>query len=39
MSQPVVMVSGLTKRYGEFKALDSVSFTVDKGWVYGCWRR
>jgi len=29
------MVSGLTKYYGEFKALDSVSFTVDKGWVYG----
>jgi len=29
------MVSSLTKYYGEFKALDSVSFTVDKGWVYG----
>jgi ABC-2 type transport system ATP-binding protein len=29
------MVAGLTKYYGEFKALDSVSFTVDKGWVYG----
>jgi len=28
-------VSGLTKFYGDFKALDSVSFTVDKGWVYG----
>lgn len=34
-SQPVITVSSLTKYYGEFKALDSVSFTVDKGWVYG----
>ncbi len=29
------MVSNLTKFYGDFKAVDSVSFTVDKGWVYG----
>lgn len=29
------MVSSLTKFYGDFKALDSVSFSVDKGWVYG----
>jgi len=28
-------VSNLTKFYGDFKAVDSVSFTVDKGWVYG----
>jgi len=35
MSQPVITVSNLTKFYGDFKALDSVSFTVDKGWVYG----
>jgi ABC-2 type transport system ATP-binding protein len=28
-------ISNLTKYYGEFKALDSVSFSVDKGWVYG----
>jgi len=34
-SQPVITVSNLTKFYGDFKALDSVSFTVDKGWVYG----
>jgi ABC-2 type transport system ATP-binding protein len=25
----------VTKYYGQFKALDSVSFSVDKGWVYG----
>ena len=28
-------MSSLTKFYGDFKALDSVSFTVHKGWVYG----
>jgi len=31
----VLNVSSLTKFYGNFKALDSVSFSVDKGWVYG----
>jgi len=35
-SHSVIMVSNLTKYYGKFKALDSVSFAVDKGWVYGC---
>ena len=35
MSQPVITVSNLTKFYGDFKALDSVSFAVEKGWVYG----
>ncbi|TET19525.1 ABC transporter ATP-binding protein [Candidatus Bathyarchaeota archaeon] len=35
VSQPVINVSNLTKFYGDFKALDSVSFSVDKGWVYG----
>ena len=34
-SQPVIMVSNLTKFYGDFKALDSVSFSVNKGWIYG----
>ncbi len=34
-SQSVLNVSNLTKYYGKFKALDSVSFRVDKGWVYG----
>ena len=33
--QPIIAVSNLTKFYGDFKALDSVSFTVGKGWVYG----
>jgi ABC-2 type transport system ATP-binding protein len=31
----VLDVSNLTKYYGNFKALDSVSFKVDKGCVYG----
>ena len=35
MSHSVISVSNLSKFYGDFKALDSVSFTVDKGWVYG----
>jgi len=33
--QSVITVSNLTKFYGDFKALDSVSFAVGKGWVYG----
>lgn len=35
MSEHIISVSNLTKFYGEFKALDSVSFSVDKGWIYG----
>ena len=34
-SHSVIMVSNLTKYYGKFRALDSVSFNIDKGWVYG----
>jgi ABC-type multidrug transport system ATPase subunit len=34
-SESVLSVSNLTKYYGKFKALDSVSFTVNKGWIYG----
>jgi len=35
MSEHVISVSKLTKFYGDFKALDSISFSVDKGWIYG----
>lgn len=35
MSEHIISVSNLTKFYGNFKALDSVSFSVDKGWIYG----
>jgi ABC-2 type transport system ATP-binding protein len=34
-SYSVINVSNLTKFYGKFKALDSVSFKIEKGWVYG----
>ena len=34
-SHSVITVSNLTKYYGKFEALDSVSFNIDKGWVYG----
>jgi ABC-2 type transport system ATP-binding protein len=34
-SHSVLNVSNLTKYYGEFKALDSVSFEVEKSSVYG----
>lgn len=35
MSQMVIQVSNLTKFYGDFKALDAVSFSVEQGSVYG----
>ncbi len=35
MVQDVISVTNLTKLYGDFKALDNVSFRVEKGWVYG----
>ncbi len=31
----MIEVSDLTKYYGSFRALDNVSFKVEKGWVYG----
>ncbi len=33
---PAIVVEGLTKRYGEFVALDQASFTVDEGAFFGC---
>jgi ABC-2 type transport system ATP-binding protein len=35
MRQEVISVSNLTKFYGDFKAVDNVSFQVEKGSVYG----
>jgi ABC-2 type transport system ATP-binding protein len=35
MVQEVINVTSLTKFYGDFKALDNVSFQVERGWVYG----
>lgn len=34
-SQSAIAISGLTKFYGKFRALDEVSFKVEKGWIYG----
>jgi ABC-2 type transport system ATP-binding protein len=35
MSQPVVVTQNLTKRYGEFVALDQLSISLDKGHILG----
>jgi lipooligosaccharide transport system ATP-binding protein len=32
---PVIVAEGLTKQYGEFVAVDDVSFSVDEGEVFG----
>jgi ABC-type multidrug transport system ATPase subunit len=34
-SQPVVSVEGLTKRFGDVTAVDGMTFTVERGQVYG----
>ncbi|MCX6651205.1 MAG: ABC transporter ATP-binding protein [Methanomassiliicoccales archaeon] len=33
---PAIKVKGLTKRYGDFMALDQATFTVDEGVFFGC---
>jgi ABC-type multidrug transport system ATPase subunit len=35
MSEPIVVTTGLTKRYGDRLAVDNVSLTVRRGEVYG----
>ena len=35
MSEPMIEVEGLTKRFGTFTAVDRVSFTVGKGSIFG----
>src|ERR1700761_6530080 len=35
MSEPMIQVEGLTKRFGAFTAVDHVSFTVGKGSIFG----
>ena len=35
MSQLILQTFGLTKKYGEFTALDAVSLTLEKGDIYG----
>src|SRR5216110_2167280 len=35
MSEPMIEVKGLTKRFGAFTAVDHVSFSVGKGSIFG----
>ena len=35
MPAPAIDVSGLSKRYGQIQALDSVSFSVPEGEIFG----
>jgi len=35
MSEPLIHAAGLTKRFGDFTAVDSVDFAVDPGEVFG----
>jgi ABC-2 type transport system ATP-binding protein len=35
MDQPIVSIEGLVKRFGEVTAVDGLSFTVQRGQVYG----
>src|SRR5438445_3553978 len=35
MSEPMIEVEGLTKRFGAFTAVDHVSFSVGKGSIFG----
>jgi len=35
MSEPVIEAKGLTKRYGDAKAVDGVTFTIARGEIFG----
>jgi len=35
MTEPLIRAAGLTKRFGDFTAVDSVDFTVEPGEVFG----
>jgi ABC-2 type transport system ATP-binding protein len=35
MAEEVIMVSGLTKKFGDFTAVNNISFTVQKGEIFG----
>jgi ribosome-dependent ATPase len=34
-TEPVVVVRGLTRRFGDFTAVDHVSFTIERGEIFG----
>ena len=33
--EPILTINNLTKRFGSFTAVDSISFEVDKGEIFG----
>lgn len=35
MKQPIIEIAGLTKRYGNFTAVDHLNLTINKGEVFG----
>ncbi len=35
MTEPVIAAHNLTKRYGDVKAVDGISFTIDRGEIFG----
>jgi ABC-2 type transport system ATP-binding protein len=35
MRQPIIEITGLTKRYGSFTAVDHLNLTIGKGEVFG----
>ena len=35
MSEPVIVLDGLTKNYGKHRGIDSISFSVDQGEIFG----
>jgi len=34
-NEPVISVDSLTKRFGDFTAVDAISFEVNKGEIFG----
>jgi ABC-2 type transport system ATP-binding protein len=35
MSEPVISLDGLGKRYGDLQAVESLSLTIDRGAIFG----
>ena len=35
MTEPVITARGLTRRFGDFTAVDHVSFTIERGEIFG----
>src|ERR1700682_1531148 len=35
MSEPIIVLSGLTKNYGDVQAVQNVSLTIERGTIFG----